>query len=371
MRRLFLSGIFALMTLLTACNINTPNMTPTAEALIPDTPLPQIVHSPTPSQTPSLTPTNAVVEVPVVVSSPLPTQDLMPTEMMTPSATPGPCAETVQQGDTLTVILFRNPCGNEITQGLINAVVAINDNLFNPDILPALGSTILIPLPSPTLIPEGADMTETAQAEDGVIIIGSSRFVAGQEFGCYTVEEGDRILGIAELYNTSLEVLSQQNRNLNWSGCDFTNPSGGPNCNPNIRIGVCINVPLPTSTPIPTSTLSGRETATSTPTHEAAYVFYPPEGALVPQRITLEWVTVGILQSDEIYLLEVEDRTAGTSKSYVTYHTRFTLRDDMMPSDGQIHTIGWRVRVATINNNGSYTPIGGEGDWRSFQWQGQ
>lgn len=368
MKRLLISSLGALVMLLTACNITTPNITPTPEILVTDTATAEIVLSPIASATVSQTPTSEV-DIPVMVSTPFPTQDFMPTEFITPSPTPGPCPETVQQGDTLTIILFRTPCGNEVTQGLINAVVALNDNLYNPDILPAVGSTILIPLPTSTPIPPGADMTETAEAVDNVTVIGGQRYIAGQQFGCYTVEEGDKIVGIADFFNTSLEVLSQQNRNLNWSGCDFTNPSGGPNCNPNITIGMCINVPLPTSTPVPTATLSGNETATPTPTHEAAYIFYPPEGALVQQRITLEWVTVGILQKGEIYLLEVEDRTANTSTAFATHNTEYNLPDNLVPTDGRPHTIAWRVQVATVNADGTYTPIGGVGDWRTFQWQ--
>lgn len=369
MKRLLISGTLFLMLILTACNLNISNVTPTPEVLRTNTATPQIVLSSTPNQTALPTPTSEVIEIPVVVASPLPTQDLMPTEFVSPSPTLGPCPETVQQGDTLTVILFRTPCGNEVSQGLINAVVALNENLFNADILPAVGSTILIPLPSPTPIPMGADMTETAQAETGIISSDGIGYRVGQEFGCYTIEEGDTIVEIADFYNTSLEVLSQQNRNLNWSGCDFTNPSGGPNCNPGLRIGDCVTVPFPTSTPIPTATLSGNETATPTPTHDAAYIFYPPNSAIVQQRITLEWVTVGVLPAGEIYLLEVEDRTTSTAQAFVTHNTRFTLPDNLVPTDGQTHTIAWRVQVANLNADGSYTPIGGEGDWRIFQWQ--
>ena len=363
--------IFAVLAfVLAACNMNMPPMTPTAEILISDTPTPEIVASPTITITPSLTPTREINEVPVVVASPMPSQtDAAPTLDVPPSPTSGPCVETVQTGDTLIQILFRSPCGNEVNQGLIDAVVALNDNIANADILPAIGSTVLIPMPSPTPIPAGADLTQTAAAITGRDVIDGSVFVAGQEFGCYTIQEEDTVVGIAEQFNTDLEVLSQRNPNLNWQGCDFTNPSGGSLCNPILRVDQCITVPFPTSTPVPTHTPSGRETATPTPTQEAARVISPPEGSIANQRVTLEWLSVGILRPNERYLITIEDRTAGTTNSYVTSNTRYTLPDSLIPSDGQNHSMAWRITVATENPDGSYTPVGGLGEWNTFQWR--
>ncbi|MDQ7025526.1 MAG: LysM domain-containing protein, partial [Anaerolineae bacterium] len=191
----------------------------------------------------------------------------------------------------------------------------------------------------------------------------------GQEFGNHEVQEGDTLVGIMELYDTTLEVLSQQNRNLGWFGCDFTNPSGGPNCSPNIRIGDNISVPLPTRTPVPTTTPSGNETATPTPTYLPARTFFPPQGALASGRVELQWVSVGILQANEVYLIEVSDRTINTATNYVTRNTNFTLPDTVIPTDGQQHSIDWRVTVAVHNADSTYTTVGGLGTWRTFNWQ--
>lgn len=363
--------IFAVLAfVLAACNMNTPPMTPTAEILISDTPTPEIVSSPTITITPSLTPTREINEIPVVVASPLPTQAInVPTSDAPPSPTSGPCVETVQTGDTLIQILLRTPCGNEVNQGLIDAVVVLNDNISNADFLPAIGSTILIPMPTPTPIPAGADLTQTAAVNNNFDVQNGVIVPLNQEYGCYTIQEGDSVVGIAELFNTDLEVISQRNPNLNWQGCDFTNPSGGSLCNPILRVDQCINVPFPTSTPVPTHTPSGRETATPTPTQEAARVISPPEGSIANQRVTLEWLSVGILRPAERYLITIEDRTAGTTNSYVTSNTRYTLPDSLIPSDGQNHSMAWRVSVAAENPDGSYTPVGGLGEWNTFQWR--
>ncbi len=365
-QRIFMPASFLLLgLLLAACNLNAPDITPTPEILISDTPT--LSPSPTVSATPTRTPTQEQVEVPVVISTPVPTEpDLVP-DANTATPTPSACEVTVQQGDTLTIILFREPCGNQITQGLIDAVVSLNENLANADILPAIGSVLIVPRPTATPIPAGADMTETAAAgmggtfSDGVLLRG--------EIGCHTVEEGETIAGIAEQYRTTLEVISQQNPNLNWLGCDFTNPSGGPNCAPGIRVDQCINVPLPTSTPIPTNTPSGNETATPTPTYAPVRTFYPPEGALASGRIQVQWVSAGVLRENEVYLVEVVDRTAEISDNFVTRANAYTLPDRLIPTDGQPHVFDWRVSVAAENTDGTYRIIGAIGEWRRFQWQ--
>lgn len=369
MKQLLMSSIVLSLLILTACNLTTPDVQPSPEILITDTSTPDVAPSATASLTPSITPDREIVDVPVVVASALPTDDdLAPILNVTPTSTQGPCEATILDGEALTGALLRIPCGNEVNFGLLDAVVAFNDNITNADFV-SPGLIFFVPLPSPTPIPEGADMTETAAAERGVTVFGGAQFPDNQEFDCYEVVEGDSVVSIADTYNTTLEILSPLNPNLGWGGCDFTNPSGGPSCSPNLRIGECVQVPLPTGTPIPTGTPSGNETATPTPTHEAARLISPPQGAIANQRITLEWVSVGILRSGESYLIDIEDRTSGITSAYGTRNTRYTLSDNLIPSDGQTHEIIWRVRVARINNDGTYTVIGGTGEWHTFQWQ--
>lgn len=369
MKQLLIGGLGLLVLILTACNLSTPDINPSPEVLLSETPTLEASALPSPSLTPSVTPTLEVNDVPVIVASPLPTRDaFVPNPDVIPTATQGACEVTILDNEALIGALLRVPCGNEVNFGLVDAVVAFNENITNSDFV-SPGLTFFVPLPSPTPIPEGANMTETASAEIDSITFGNIRFPANQEFGDYTVEEGDNIVGIAELYNTTLEVLSPLNQNLGWGGCDFTNPSGGPSCNPNLRIGDVIRVPLPTSTPVPTVTPSGRETITPTPTQESARVISPPEGSTVNQQITLEWVSVGILDEGETYLIDVEDRTLGTSTAYETRNTRYILPVSLIPSDGQTHSIAWRVRVARANEDGTYSVIGGTGNWNTFQWQ--
>src|SRR5262245_6323495 len=99
---------------LAACNITTPpNVTPTAEILISDTPTLDVSPSPSPSPSPSLTATDAVVEVPVLIASPLPSQppdSVGPTLDVPPTTTEEPFYRyTIKEGETLGYILQQLP----------------------------------------------------------------------------------------------------------------------------------------------------------------------------------------------------------------------------------------------------------------------
>lgn len=364
----------AIIILLAACNIAVPqDFTPTPEILISDTPTPDVTDTPTltPSATPSVTPTlQEVVDVPVIVATPMPTQpDLsVPTQEANATNTPEPWTHTVQSGETLGFILQLQPWGYPpFDEAIINTVLIAN-GLTDPSQLRE-GQVLTIPRRTPTPIPQGIELTQAAAASRGVQSLGNQEVPINQEFGEYVVEEGDTILGIMEQFDTTLEILSQLNRNLNWFGCNFTNPSGGPNCNPGISIGQAIQVPLPTRTPVPTNTPSGDETATPTPTYPPAIAFNPFSGAIVSGRVTLQWTSVGVLNPEEVYLIEIVDRTIGTERNYATEKTSYTLPDNIIPTDGQARRMEWRVSVAQRNPDGSVLPIGGAGNWRVFEWR--
>jgi hypothetical protein len=367
-RLLTLWAILSAMTVFSACNINTPAPTPTAQQL------PSETNTVEPSTTPSLTPsaTLPASDTPVVLSSPVqatpPPQQ--PTLPPAPVATEGPYVYVIQLDDTLGYILQLQPWGYPpFDQGVIRAVVQLN-NLANENVLPPPGSELLIPRRTATPIPEGIEATQTQDTALGVgTRIGNVTLPRGAVAGCHFVVEGDSIISIAERYNTTLEILSQLNQNLNWFGCQFDTYSGGPNCNPFITVNLCVNVPLPTPTPIPSPTPSGSETATPTPTFAPARGIFPPNGAIAPATgLTLQWVSVGELRENDVYLIEVQDLTNSSQWLQVTRQNSVVLPDTLIPTDGQAHQLQWRVSVAQ-QVNGIYNYVGGVGAWRSFQWQ--
>lgn len=368
--RLWQTGLYTLMAgLIAACNINLPEpiITPTIEVLISETPTIEPSLTPTPSPSPTTGP-----EVPVLIATPIPVSteavgvvDSIPTE------TPGPWTYTIQEGDTMGIIMQREPWRYPaFDPAVINAIIAINTNIVNADILPPIGSEILIPQRTPTPIPEGIELTRAVDQQLGVQRFGSVVLAEGATTGCHDVLENETIVGIADLYDTTLEVISQFNQTLNWAGCDFTQYSGGPGCGPFISIGQCVVVPLPTPTVAPTSTPSGQETPTPTPTYPAANAVSPAEGAIAPAGVfPLQWVSVGILKPDEVYLVEVQDLNAATQWNEVTRNTTIMLPERLIPTSGTTHIMQWRVTIARRDASGSYARIGGVGAWRSFQWQ--
>jgi hypothetical protein len=362
---IFLSLTLMSLPGLTACNFTAKpegGFTPTVEAIITPTATTVTVEVP-----PTLTPTQPVISTQVVqIASPVPTETpAPPTESPTPTETPGPYIHIIKEGETLGAIIqfydYRD-------FAVIDEIVRLN-NLASADFLPGAGSELIIPRQTATLTPEGVELTATADAtrntttQGGVVIPGTTQIT------CHTVEEGETVVGIAEQYNTTLEVLSQLNPNLYWFGCNFSNYSGGPDCNPNIQVSQCINVPAPTPTPTLSPTPSGNETATPTPTYVPPISVYPPEGAVAPAGVfTLHWVSVGVLAENEHYLVKVIDTVNNETYLQVTKDTSMQLPASMIPEDGQAHIITWEVQVATQNENGDYRPIT-DSDRHSFQWQ--
>lgn len=359
--------------IVSACNFTDVDVpTPTVEILMTDTP----TTEPTPTATASLTPTGAATtdtdSINIRINTPQP-RPTMETEVLPdspPTETPGPWTYTIRENDTLGVIVARQPWGYPpFDVGAMAAIVNLNDNVPNIDTLPPIGSDILIPQRTPTPIPEGIELTQTVDAQIGVSRFGSVVLAEGATTGCHTVLPGQTIIDIADQYNTTLEVLSQLNQNLNWTGCQFSEFSGGPSCNVLIFEDQCIFVPLPTPTPAPTSTLTGNETATPTPTYVAPRLVFPSTGAIAPAGVfELQWATVGVLRTNELYLVEFQDLTNGQSWNQITEDTSLRIDENRIPNDGQTHQIQWRVTVVQ-RTDGGYEIVGGVSNWKTFNWQ--
>ena len=354
--------------LVTGCNFNSDNATLTPDAIIeqPIDPLPEVTMTPeaTLSSTPSLEPVPTEPAI-IEIYTPSPTPTLFPTDTLIPSQTPGHWEYVIQSGDQLGAIIQQPPF-NYQNWDVLQEIIRINDNIVNADSLPPPGSTILIPRPTSLPVASGAEATAVLAEQANL-----GQYPPNTEFGCHTVQEGETLISIIEQYPVTLEIISQLNREIDFRGCDFEEPGGGPNCKPLITVGQCINVPFPTPTPTLTSTPSGNETPTPTPTFAIPSMIFPPENSIVPPGIiTLHWVSVGILQPEEYYLVQVVDVTAGTQPwAEKTKSTSISLPDTLIPVDGQTHMVEWSVFVAKPNEQGLFAPVGGIGATRMFQWQ--
>lgn len=355
------------MSALAGCNFTNIDATPTVNAVVeePINPLPAVTASasPTLSPTPQPTPTPApAVILASATASPTPG---LPTETPIPTETLGPFRATVAAGDTLFNIIQRPPF-NYRNYDVVSEILRLN-NLSSADSIFA-GQELIIPRQTPTPIPTGVELTVTARAALGLDAEGR---VIGAAAGCHEVQDGQSMVSIVEQYpGMTLEIARDLNPDISFFGCDFNIPSGGPECGPLISVGQCVNVLLPTATPTASPTPSGSETPTPTPTYTAPRLAYPPEGGTAPGGIVdLEWVSVGILEEDEMYLIEVTDVTTGAIWRDVTRNTEITLPESLIPTDGQTHEMLWRVSIAVRNEAGTFSPVGAPGRQRTFFWQ--
>ncbi len=355
--------VLVLSLLLSACNFDVEEPTPTAEGIIeqdvdtvPDVPE---TLTPTISPTPPVAPTRevAVLETPLASFTPAP-----PTETETPTPTEGPIEHVIESGQTLWQIMQLYGYFDFSVEA---AVKAINPSIPDLNNLQA-GRILLIPQMTPTPTPVGFELTNVANATLGI-----TPFVQNfDNVDCHTVVEGDTIVTIALDYNTTIEVLRQLNLTLYFPPtCDFTNRSGGPDCSVNIQIGACVNVPFPTATPTLSPTPSGDETATPTPTYAPPHMVYPPQGAIITGGVTLQWVSAGALAEDQAYFIQIYDVSQPDAPPVtgVSRTNSYQVPTNLTPNDGQERVYEWTVAVALRNEQGSYRIIGGESPRQQFK----
>lgn len=362
---LLAAGLAAGAALLCGCelsqNIPLPQATPTQNAEQAKTP----TVAPTATLEASLTPAMTVSSAPQL-ESPTPAP---PTETPTITPTFNPYATyIVQQDDTMYYILQQSPFNYDSNSwnAIIAQILELNPFMRSADRLPGPGSSILIPVPSHTPTPEGFTLTQAAQPN----VTQERDPLASAQIIQVAVEEGQTIIGIAQRNSTTLPIIATLNPQLTFANCDFSTPSGGPGCTVLFNPGDLINVPALTPTPTLSPTISGSETPTPTPTFPAPSLIFPPQDASAPARtFPLQWVTAGVLNEGEVYLVEIEDETAATQHVDVTTGTSYDLPESLVPADGQVHLMRWRVSVASRNEQGAYRYIGATGEWRTFRWQ--
>jgi hypothetical protein len=353
MKFTYLVTLSALL-LLAACSPPQPAATPTLIA--------QVIPSATPQ--PSLTPTMSLTPF-AQVATPLPSPSpLPPSETAPPSPTPGPVEYVIQPDDTLLFIIQQPPF-NYRTFDVIDDILRLNPTILNADRLPPPGTIILIPLPTVTPTPEVMSMTATGQAA-----IPQIELPVNTNIIPHPVRENETILGIAEQYRTTLRILNDLNPDLVFINCDFSIPSGGESCNVLLGVGTPVFVPAPTPTPTLSPTPSGLETATPTPTFPAPLVSFPPINAIIQgtAAFSVQWVSVGVLQAGEVYLVQFENVSTGATFNDITTTNSYRVPQILAPTSGQAEEVRWRVSVARQNAQGVYDFVGAPGAWRSFTW---
>lgn len=357
----FLAALALACLFMAGCNLRSiqqPTATPSPVASATETPVPPPTAAPSPTR--QLEAPTATVHIAPPTNTPLPTAP--------PSPSPSPAffEYEVQADDTLMGIIQVFGYGYQLE--VAQEVVRINDSVFSIDFLP-IGQTIRIPRPTATPLPAGAEATAELLATIG--IDSETGLESGSSLGCHRVVANDTMVSIAERYNTTLEILSDLNSDLNWYGCNFTLLAGGEDCVPILNIGACIQVPQPSPTPTRFPTPTGFETPTPTATKHAPRLLYPLEGERIDAReLVLQWVGVPGLSEDDVYLIELRNQTNAKDHRQRTRANSYRVPVAFSPRAGEIHSLQWRVSVARQNEAGVYAFVGEQGSWRRFDWSG-
>lgn len=369
MTQRILAGLLPLLLLLTpGCNISAPNAPPSptneVEAIATAAPLASATVSPSP-------PVASPTAPPLQIVTPEPTAtETSAKPALAPTATSPFYEYVVQEGETLFYIIQLPQHGYSYEPDVAATVVALNANIRDADSVIG-GIKILIPRPTATATEAGAEATQALLATIGLDDSSGAVLDSGASVGCHDVVANDSMVTIAHRYNTTLEILSDLNRGeVNWYGCNFKEPAGGPDCRPTLNIGQCVRVPLPTPLPTKIPTPTGAETATPTATKRAPRLLHPADGDVIaPGPLTLHWVGIAGMNPRDEYLLELIDQTANVAFRQVTRANSYVVPAAFIPTDGQTRLMQWQVTVARRNDQGEYYYVGAPGAVNSFEWQ--
>jgi LysM repeat protein len=317
---------------------------------------------------PTAIPTQTLTQTPTLSASLTPVPTLLPvftaTRIVGPTVvyvaptdipTLAPASYVAKAGDTVISILvhFNLPMSAE------DEFLRIN-NMTSTAI--QVGVTYLIPRPTPTPTREGDEKTRTAQAAVVTGIPATAVFILAK----YTIVKGDDISSVMIKTGASLRQLCDLNSaasdNPNplvcGSECKLDAPVGQLGCRVTIREGGWLYYPGPTPTPTTTPTISGSETATLTPTYAPPRILSPIDGAAISGIGQISWISVGVLQPDEVYLIILTD--AAHPEKTIERETRLNAipyPPELAPTDGQPHTINWQIGIARKASDGSHYVI--------------
>jgi len=303
----------------------------------------QIVAYQTPTPTATFTPT------------PFPTATPTSTPTPTPTATPTPEVFTyrVERGDTLLSLAAK-------FHTTVEAIKLVN-NLTGDQI--QWGVDILIPV-GPVGTGEGGapEPTETAMPTGGL--------------ETYVVESGDTLITIAARFGTTVEALMEAN--------EISSPEA-------LRAGEELIIPGGMPTPVLTPTPTPTPTNTPESTFSAPVLLGPPDGkkfggevgmgpslASEPEApVLLNWVSEGLLNEDEWYMVSVRYIAgAGTAQQVteLTKATSYLVPLEMRPPrDALSHLFEWDVGL--VKETGAFPdgtpkvePISPRSETRTFYW---
>ncbi len=277
---------------------------------------------------------------PTPTSTSTPTSTPTQTPTSTPTSTPiPPITHKVEKGETLSdiAVLYDLPA---------EEILALNPEV-EPDLIRA-EDVLLIPAPTPT---PGA--TSTPDPDNPTPTPG--------DFVVHVVKSGETLLGIAEQYDVSIDLIRTAN--------DL------PADEETIQAEQSLIIPNEKGAPTPTPTINPNATPTPIPPYEAPALLNPPDGMLFAdaQEPVLQWASVSVLRDDEWYQLTISQPDGGViSDTIRTRATAWRVPEELLEkANAQVSEIAWQVQIVREALEGDeivYEEAGAASERRTFSW---
>lgn len=275
-----------------------------------------------------------------------------PTNTPAPTPTPPPPVQySVKAGDT---------CGGIAERFGVTLTELTAANQLDPvTCLIRIGDILTIPVATPTQSPAATTDPSITAAPSPVPNAGPTATLPPQVV--YVVKGGDTCSEIAQKFNVSVELLMQQN-NLDT------------NCL--IRLNQVLTLTFATPTPIVSPTPFVLQTPTPRTGYSAPILTTPlnrTEISATQEFVTLQWLTVGLLQPDEWYVVQVQPSNAITVPIFETKATSLKVTQALL-GDDNTSTINWWVqvkrfvRVDPTTGQRVYIELSPPSAVRSFVW---
>ncbi len=278
----------------------------------------------------------------------LPTATPLPTYTPTPAPTPEqPLEYVVKNGDTPGRIAL-------LYDVSVESLMAFNGKAVDDVIV--VGEPLKIPVPTKvsteTPTPMGSGATDTPAAPSERI---------------YIVQAGDTLSGIADQFDVSIEALQQRNQIQDIQ---------------TLHVGDQIIIPgsanSSTNTPAPAAVASaGPLTPTPLANYLAVKLLTPLDREIFignSSPILLQWLSAGILRSNELYRVQLEQ--VGSGRPALSLRTRATswhVPSELFPAPGDPKRVfRWSVEIMRQVGTGSdgaptYEPVSPASQY-SFEW---
>jgi LysM repeat protein len=277
---------------------------------------------------------------------------LPPTETpvpMTPTPVP-PQSYEVQSGDTCGGIASKYgvPLADFLALNQLdenNCLIRVGDKVLIPAPTPTAG-------PSPTLVPGATEAPTDVAAPTATL---PPQIIV-------QVMSGDTCSEIAEKYRITVDTLVQQN---------------GLDADCNLQIGQVLTLTFATAAPAISPTPIIAQTPTPRVGYDAPVLISPQDGDVISETeevVTLQWLSVGVLQDDQWYVVQVQPSGAITVPVFEVKATSLKLTRSIF--DGQTErSFAWWVQVKQLVNVNTqtgervYNVLSDPSEVRRFTWR--